>query len=164
MPDYRRLAMTPKDKCVMFLATGAFVGRIPFIPGTIGSLWGLPVCFLLSQVATLDAIIALALLISGATWIAHQAGKLIGKRDPRCIVIDEVAGMAVTLIGLPCNAITVIAGFAIFRALDILKPFPIGNIDRSLSGGIGIVADDVAAGLFGNLAVRAVLAITGVSG
>ncbi len=156
--------MTFREKSVMFFATGAFVGHISRIPGTIGSLWGLPVCFLLSQMALLNAIMVLAALIAGATWIAHQAEKLAGEKDPGCIVIDEIAGMAVTLIGLPYNLLTVITGFAVFRALDILKPFPIGKLDRSLSGGIGIVSDDVVAGLFGNVAVRALLICTGLAG
>jgi len=156
--------MTFKEKSVLFVGTGAFVGRIPHIPGTIGSLWGLPVCFLLSRMALLHAVIVLAALILGATWLAHQAERLIEGKDPGCIVIDEIAGMAVALIGLPYNVFTVVVGFSIFRLFDALKPFPIRNLERSLSGGIGIVSDDVAAGLISNLSLRAIIAITGFSG
>jgi len=72
-------------------------------------------------------------------------------------VIDEIAGMAVTLVGLPFNLTTVLIGFIIFRILDISKPFPIRALDQRLSGGVGIVIDDVVAGIFANLLLRLIL-------
>ena len=138
----------------MFLATGAFVGYIPFAPGTLGSLWGLPICWLLSKTTLTIAIVFILFFIVLAVWLAHVAEKIIRKKDPGCIVIDEVAGQVVALIGLPVNWISLTAGFVVFRGFDILKPFPIRNIERNISGGAGVVLDDVAAGILANLVLR----------
>jgi len=147
-------------KTVIFLATGASIGYIPFIPGTLGSLWGLPICWLLSKTTLPIAIVCTLFLIVLAVWLAHIAEKILKKKDPRCIVIDEVAGQVVTLIGLPVNWISLAAGFVTFRGFDILKPFPIRAVERNISGGAGVVMDDVAAGIIGNLALRLVFHLT----
>jgi len=139
------------------LATGFYVGKIPLAPGTFGSLIGLPFCYLLTGIRLTAAIIAGLLLIGFAIWISDAAERAIKHKDPGCIVVDEIAGMVVTLIGLPFNATTVAAGFVLFRVLDILKPFPIRFLDKRLSGGLGIVADDVAAGIFANIILRLLL-------
>ena len=89
--------------------------------------------------------------------IAHDAEKILKKNDPGRIVIDEIAGLMVALFGLPFNAVYALAGFAIFRFFDILKPFPIRLIERKLSGGTAIVMDDVAAGICTNLVLRVLL-------
>jgi phosphatidylglycerophosphatase A len=99
------------------------------------------------------------LFIVFAIWIAHVAEKGFHNTDPGNIVIDEIAGMAVTFIGVPFNLASVVLGFLCFRVLDIVKPFPIRRLERSLSGGVGIVLDDVMAGIYSNLFVRLVLYI-----
>lgn len=147
------------EKAVMFLATGFYVGNIPLAPGTFGSLIGLPLCFLLAGIQLPPAMITAVLFIGFAVWVSNAAEKILKKKDPGCIVIDEVCGMVVTLIGLPFNLTTAVIGFVIFRILDILKPFPIRTLDKRLSGGIGIVADDVAAGIFANILTRILLVI-----
>jgi phosphatidylglycerophosphatase A len=152
--------MNFREKAVLFLATGFYVGNIPPAPGTLGSLIGLPLCFLLAGIQLPPAIILAVLFIGFAVWIAHAAEKTLKKKDPGCIVIDEVAGMVVTLIGLPFNLTTAVIGFIIFRILDILKPFPIRTLDKRLGGGIGIVADDVVAGIFANIILRVLLYIS----
>ncbi len=152
--------MNFREKAVLFLATGFYVGNIPPAPGTLGSLIGLALCFLLAGIQLPPAIILAVLFIGFAIWIAHAAEKTLKKKDPGCIVIDEVAGMVVTLIGLPFNLTTAVIGFIIFRILDILKPFPIRTLDKRLAGGIGIVADDVVAGIFANIILRVLLYIS----
>jgi phosphatidylglycerophosphatase A len=152
--------MNFREKAVLFLATGFYVGNIPPAPGTLGSLIGLALCFLLAGIQLPPAIILAVLFIGFAVWIAHSAEKTLKKKDPGCIVIDEVAGMVVTLIGLPFNLTTAVIGFIIFRILDILKPFPIRTLDKRLAGGIGIVADDVVAGIFANIILRVLLYIS----
>jgi len=149
-----------REKTAVFLATGFYVGNIPFAPGTFGSLIGLPLCFLLSGIPLSAAIIATVLIIALAVWIAETAERTFARKDPGCIVIDEIAGMVVTLIGLPFNLTTAVVGFILFRILDILKPFPIRVLDRRLSGGLGIVADDVVAGIFANISLRILLNIS----
>ena len=102
---------------------------------------------------------AVLLFIALAIWISGAAAKTLQRRDPGCIVIDEIAGMVVTFIGLPFTLTTAVLGFILFRLLDILKPFPIRTLDQRLSGGLGIVADDVVAGIFANTIVRILLFI-----
>ena len=149
--------MKLRDEAVVFLATGFYIGNIPFAPGTFGSILGLPLCFVLAGLKLPLAIIFTVLFIIVAVWIANGAEKVLKKNDPGCIVIDEIAGMAVTLVGLPFNLTTALIGFIIFRILDILKPFPIRSLDKRVSGGVGIVLDDVVAGIFANLLLRLII-------
>jgi phosphatidylglycerophosphatase A len=151
--------MNFKEKAVIFLATGCFLGNIPFAPGTFGSLLGIPLCFALSKADVFVAALLMLVFIVFAIWIAHIAEKGFNNTDPGNIVIDEIAGMAVTFIGVPFNLASVVLGFLCFRVLDIAKPFPIRRLERSLSGGVGIVLDDVIAGVYSNLFVRLVLYI-----
>jgi phosphatidylglycerophosphatase A len=151
--------MNFSEKAAVFLATGFYVGNIPFAPGTFGSLIGLPLCFLLAGVQLSAAIIAALLIIGLAIWTANVAARTLKRKDPGCIVIDEIAGMVVTLIGLPFNFTTAVTGFILFRILDILKPFPIRILDKQVSGGLGIVADDVVAGIFANILLRILLLV-----
>ena len=146
--------MNFREKSVVFLATGCFIGNIPFAPGTLGTILGLPLCFLLSKTNFSIAVFLTAIFIIFAILIAHDAEKILKKDDPGCIVIDEIAGLMVALFGLPFNVIYASAGFAIFRFFDILKPFPIRLIEKKLSGGTAIVMDDVVAGIFSNLVLR----------
>ena len=145
------------DRAVVFLSTGFYIGNIPFAPGTFGTLLGLPLCYLLTGLNPSYAIVCTLLFIIVAVWISHLAEKILKQSDPGCIVIDEIAGMAVTLVGLPFNLTTALIGFIIFRILDILKPFPIRTLDKRISGGIGIVMDDVVAGVFANILLRLIV-------
>ncbi|CAB1084526.1 Phosphatidylglycerophosphatase A (EC [Olavius algarvensis Delta 1 endosymbiont] len=149
-----------KDAVVVFLATGFYVGKIPFAPGTFGTLWGLPLCFFLAGMKLPLAVVCVVLLIALAIWLAHAAEKVLKQKDPGCIVIDEIAGMVVTMIGLPFNLTTASIGYIIFRILDIAKPFPIKTLDKRVSGGAGIVIDDVVAGMFANLLLRLILTVS----
>lgn len=146
-----------RDTAVIFLATGCYLGRVPVAPGTFGSLLGLLICVVLSDIWLISAVLITIAFIGCSVWIADEAEKRLNQKDPGCIVIDEIAGMMVTLIGLPFNLFTAAAGFILFRLLDILKPFPIRLIERRLSGGVGVVADDVAAGILANIVLRIVL-------
>ena len=148
--------MNLKQKSVMFFATGCFIGNISFAPGTFGSILGLPLCFFLSKINLSIAVFLTVIFIFFSIWIAQRAEKILNTEDPGCIVIDEIAGILVTFTGLPFNIISVVFGFLIFRALDIWKPYPISWMERHLSGGAGIVMDDVAAGIFSNLLLRGI--------
>ena len=143
-----------RERAVLFLATGFFVGTVPFAPGTFGAIIGLPVCFLISKLNFLLAVVYTLVFILFAIWVAAAAGKILKKEDPAEIVIDEIAGLMVALAGIPFTAGTAIAGFVIFRAFDILKPFPIRTLEEKVAGGSGIVLDDVMAGIYGNLILR----------
>jgi phosphatidylglycerophosphatase A len=154
--------MNFKGKMVLFFATGGYVGKIPFAPGSFGSVVGLIICFLLSRVSiSLAALLAITLILL-AVWVSEHAERIIGEKDPGCIVIDEIAGMVVTMIGLPLNALTAITGFALFRLLDVIKPLPVRMFQDNLAGGAGVVMDDVAAGIIGNLLLRYMCLVMGI--
>ena len=150
------------DRAVLFLATGFFVGTVPFAPGTFGSIIGLPVCFLISRLNIYLSVIWTLLFIIFAIWVAAAALKILKKEDPAEIVIDEIAGLIVTFVGLPFTLKTAIAGFIIFRAFDILKPFPIRTLEEKVAGGPGVVLDDVIAGIYGNIVLRLVIYFTDI--
>lgn len=149
--------MKNRKQGILFLATGFYVGYIPFAPGTFGTLVGLPFCLLFVLTGTKVAFWGTLIFIGIAIGIAHQAEKYLQKKDPGLIVIDEVAGILVTFWAIPFNTETAVLGFYIFRILDIAKPGPIRYLEKRLSGGAGIVLDDVAAGIFANLILRCIL-------
>ena len=151
--------MNFKDNAVILLATGFYLGKIPVAPGTAGSLLGVLGCLVLSKIQLSLAVLAAVIFIFLAIQIAAEAVKILKETDPGCIVIDEIAGMMIVLLGLPFNWATVAIGFIFFRILDILKPFPIGHLERRFTGGVGVVIDDVAAGIIANIALRFALVI-----
>ena len=149
--------MRLRDRAILFISSGGFVGKISFAPGTFGSVLGLPVCYCLAFVKVRIAILLTLLFVVFSIWIADRAEKLLRSKDPGYIVIDEIAGLLVTFLGIPFNLLNGAAGFLIFRIMDILKPFPARMIEKQLPGGAGVVMDDVAAGLYSNLLLRALV-------
>ncbi|MEM7589432.1 MAG: phosphatidylglycerophosphatase A [Myxococcota bacterium] len=126
---------------------GAGLSRVA--PGSVGTLasfilWG-PLLFLQASVITQLVIVVLVTIL--AIWASDKAAKQLGGGDPQQIVIDEVAGQGVALIGCPHSLLAVGCCFALFRLFDATKPWPICWLDRNVHGGLGIVLDDVAAGL-----------------
>ena len=149
--------MNYQQKTILLFATGFKLGNIPFAPGTIGTLIGLPLCFLLSMMDFLIAAFCVFIFVLLAIWISHRAEKILKLNDPGCIVIDEISGFMITLLGIPFSLIYSALGFFIFRVIDICKPFPIRFFEKKISGGIGIVIDDVIAGIYSNMLIRIVL-------
>lgn len=139
------------EKTVLFLGTGGYIGYIPIMPGTFGTGLGIIICYLFSFLPIAISAIGTITIILLAVWVGQEAEKLLETKDPGCIVIDEIAGIMVTLLGIPFSLKTVAVGFLVFRLLDVLKPPPIRNIQNVLSGGAGVVMDDVAAGIVGNI-------------
>jgi phosphatidylglycerophosphatase A len=141
----------------LFLATGCKTGYSPIVPGTAGSLVALLPCSVLSLLPLNISVIVLMAFIVLAVWAAEISESMIGQKDPGCIVIDEIAGMMITLIGVHFTWQSVTAGFIIFRILDILKPFPIRYLERTIPGGAGVVMDDVAAGIAAHIVLQILL-------
>jgi len=139
---------------VMLLATGGYVGRIPIASGTFGSLLGIPICFALSKMFWMSAALFVVGFTLVAMWAADEAESALGRKDPGAIVIDEIAGMLVSLLALPFTVSTVVAGFLMFRILDIIKPPPIRQAERYFRGGVGVVMDDIMAGAATNILLR----------
>ncbi|MFA7347929.1 MAG: phosphatidylglycerophosphatase A [Desulfurivibrionaceae bacterium] len=136
------------DRLFMTIATGFGSGYLPKAPGTWGSLLALPLHFFLRRLAPNHYALALAGIFFIAVITAGQAEKILDRKDPGVVVIDEVIGMLITLIGAPNNPLIWLLGFLIFRLFDIFKPYPIRIIDQRINGGMGIVLDDVLAGIY----------------
>ncbi|OQX62661.1 MAG: hypothetical protein B5M56_05855 [Desulfococcus sp. 4484_241] len=154
--------MNLAKKIALFLATGCLVGYFPVAPGTLGSVEGVLLAFFVSGFTPLCALLFLIVFTALSMWISHIAEKAVGRKDPGCIVIDEIAGMMAAMLWLPFTVKYAIACFITFRVLDIIKPFPIRYIESRLPGGIGIVADDLVAGVAANLLVRGLFAVFGL--
>ena len=142
----------------LFVATGGYVGYVPIAPGTFGSALGLGLLWGMHPFGDvrLDIVVIVLVLVFGV-WSGGVAERYAGRVDPGIVVIDEVAGMLITMLLIPVTAISVLAGFLVFRALDILKPWPARRFER-LPGGFGIMADDVMAAVYGNLVMHGAVA------
>jgi phosphatidylglycerophosphatase A len=138
------------------VATGLGSGYSPFAPGTAGSLVGLllwwPITWL--PLAVQAGLVVLVSLVGVAA--AGHVARAVGLEDPGCVVVDEVAGMWLTLLALPLTPWTAAAGFFLFRILDVVKPFPARRLE-GLHGGWGIMADDLMVALYGNVLIRLAL-------
>jgi phosphatidylglycerophosphatase A len=146
------------NRLALFVATGGYVGYVPFAPGTFGSALGLGLLWGLRPFGDvrLEIVMIILVLVLGV-WSGSVAERYAGRVDPGIVVIDEVAGMLITMLLIPVTAISVLAGFLVFRALDILKPWPARRLER-LPGGFGIMADDVMAAAYGNLVMHGAVA------
>jgi phosphatidylglycerophosphatase A len=146
-----------KTRLAILLATVGYVGHFPIAPGTAGSAVALPLFILvrMSGWPALEVVVILVLLAAGC-WAGSVAEAHYARTDPGYVVLDEVVGMLVTLLLVPVSVTGALVGFFLFRLFDIIKPFPARQCER-LHGGIGIMTDDVVAGIYGNLALRAIL-------
>jgi phosphatidylglycerophosphatase A len=146
-------------RLAVFISTVAYTGYFPFAPGTIGSLAGLLVYagVRLSGSAAVEALVIVAVFAAGV-WSGSVAERYFGGIDPGPVVIDEVVGMLVTLAFIPVGWSGALAGFVIFRILDIVKPYPSRRLEN-LHGGWGVVLDDAMAAVYGNLVLRGLMAV-----
>jgi len=144
-----------KIHLAVFVCTFGYIGYAPVAPGTIGSLAGLLVHAGLRW-AGADPL-AEALVIAGlfaiGTWSGTHAERYFGGTDPGPGVIDEVVGMLITLYLVPTSWTLAAIGFIVFRALDVVKPFPAGRFER-LHGGLGMMADDAMSAIYGNAVMQ----------
>ncbi len=141
---------------VLFVATGAYSGYAPVMPGTAGSAVGLVLYFGIARFGPVASGIFIAALFAVGSYVAGQAEQYFGQRDARRIVVDEVLGLLVALYLLPSTFWFVFLGFVLFRALDIWKPF---RRVEEVGGGLGIVADDLIAGVAANVVLQVVRAV-----
>lgn len=146
-----------KNKILLFLATGAYVGLIPVMPGTFGTLWGAGLALLTRFVSMPIQALIIVCLISASVYITNEAAHAIGQKDPNRIVIDETCGYLVAFFLMPFSIFNMTLAFLLFRFFDIVKPWPIRLIEDKLPGGAGIVFDDVLAGVCANLVGQTIL-------
>ncbi len=151
--------MTNKNfnfRLLEILSTWFYSGKAPFAPGTCGSLATLPFVFAISYYFGIVgvAVFALAVSILGV-FVADAFEKKLGIKDPGQIVIDETAGQAITLLAAGTNLYLYVIGFVLFRLFDISKPFPVSWADTKIKGGLGIMLDDILAGVMGGIVLVA---------
>lgn len=142
------------SRVALLISTFGYVGFFPIAPGTAGSLAALALYVPIRWVGepSLEAA-AIAVVFGLGVWAATRAEVLLGASDPGPVVIDEVLGMLITLAWMPLSLGGVIAGFLLFRIFDIIKPFPARRLEDAPQGW-GIMLDDAAAGVYGQLALR----------
>jgi phosphatidylglycerophosphatase A len=152
----------PVDAIAFFIATGFGAGLIPFGPGTFGSLVGLLIAYGLISIFSFDVIllqnsliiVSLILALLGV-WSGTRAEKIFDRKDAGQIVIDEVCGQVISFVFIAPYLVRLgsqwqwwmIAGFVLFRLFDIFKPYPLNNLQQ-LTGGLGVMMDDVIAGIY----------------
>jgi phosphatidylglycerophosphatase A len=137
------------------LATCLGVGYVPFAPGTFGSLVGLLVWSVLPVGPVLQLAVIAVLFLAGS-WSASVSEHHFKSTDPSPVIVDEVMGMLITLWMNPVGWVGASVAFLLFRLFDVLKPYPANRLE-ALHGGVGVMADDGMAGVYANIALRAVL-------
>lgn len=144
MPTPREIWQKPS----YFVAFGFGAGCIPVAPGTFGTLMAIPF-YLMMQSLSLTIYLTLLILITiGSVWLSQKVSEEIQVHDHPGMCLDEIVGFLVTMCGAPFGIGWIILGFILFRFFDILKPWPINYIDQKVSGGFGMILDDIVAGIF----------------
>ena len=159
-PPTSSTTLRPERKGLfVWLAAAGGIGFSPIAPGTLGSLVGIPLAIGLGHLPSVWWQIGILAMIAllGVPICAMAVRQLGGQEDPGCVVIDEVVGMAATLLFFdPTSVVTLVTAFALFRLFDILKPTPAREVEE-LPHGWGIMADDLVAALYANLSLRLLL-------
>jgi phosphatidylglycerophosphatase A len=138
------------EKLITFLASGFYSGLSPIAPGTAGTLVGVLICLLCLPMPWILRLFFVLALLALSIYIADKAEKIYQTKDDQRIVIDEIIGLQITMLPAAINALNLCVAFVLFRIFDIWKPFPVNHL-QGLPGGWGIVADDVAAGLYAGM-------------
>ena len=146
---------------VHFLALGFGSGLIPFMPGTFGSLAALPLLIPFLYLPPITLLLAAVLASAIGIYLCGKTADDMQVHDHGSIVWDEVAGILLTFLWVPLSLWTVVAGFLLFRFFDIVKPWPIGPVDKYVSGGLGIMLDDIIAGLMACASLHAIMLMVG---
>ena len=155
-PTFKQLLRSP----TLLLAFGFGSGLSPKAPGTVGTLAAIPLWWLLAQLPLAGYLSVVLISAIVGIYVCDQAAKTMGVHDHGGIVWDEFVGFWIAMAALPVTWSSLLLGFVLFRLFDILKPWPISWLDKKVSGGFGIMVDDVIAGL----AAAAVIALLGAAG
>lgn len=147
-------AKTVFSSPVHFLAFGFGSGLSPFAPGTAGTLAAIPLYLLLAPLPLWAYLLAVLVVSAVGVWICGESSRRLGVHDYGEIVWDEFAGFLLTMTAAPAGWVWVVAGFFLFRLFDVWKPWPIRVIDRDLQGGLGIMLDDILAGIYAFLVLQ----------
>jgi phosphatidylglycerophosphatase A len=142
---------------IIAIASGGYVGFIPFASGTFGSLVAIPLFFWFDHLRPLSLaayVSTYALSVALACWVAGKADAYLGEHDSHTIVIDEIVGYLAATMWLAPTWGNALGAFVVFRVFDVLKPFPAGYVDAHVPGGYGVVLDDVVSGIYTNLVMQ----------
>lgn len=147
-------------RLAVFLATAGGVGYTPVAPGTAGSAAGVLLYLVVRDSPFWAQGILVGAIVAGGIWAGGRAAAHFGREDPGPVVIDEVAGQLVTCAaaGASGGAGALVTGFLLFRAFDIFKPWPVRQLE-GLPGGLGIMADDLMAGVYGYVVLLAIVSV-----
>ena len=148
MTDVRPMKQLLKHPIHLF-SIGFGAGLIPIAPGTAGTLVGVVFYICLQSLSLSWYLPVVAILFTLGIWFCGVTARTLAVHDHPAIVWDEIVGFLITMIAVPTGWGWVLAGFILFRLFDITKPWPIGMIDRRVRGGIGIMLDDLLAGIYG---------------
>jgi phosphatidylglycerophosphatase A len=147
-------------KIALGLSAWFGTGLLPIAPGTFGTVAAVPIVFGLACLGIGYSAFIIAIVIAVAIWTSGRCQKILGSDDPSVVVIDEVAGFLLTMFLLPPSWLTFGLGFALFRFFDILKPYPIRKVEK-LRGGLGLLMDDLVAGISAHIGIRVILFFLG---
>ena len=139
-----------------WIAFGAGAGLVPRAPGTAGTAVAIPIYLAIGTAPPVVYAFVVAVAVVAGVWVCGRTARELGVHDHPGIVLDEIGGFLVTMTALPFEWPWVIAGFVVFRFFDIAKPWPISLADRRVPGGLGIMLDDVLAGVFACIALHSV--------
>lgn len=142
---------------IHFVSFGFGTGLSPIAPGTMGTIIAIPIFLLLSTQPTLFYLIFVTIAFLIGCWTSAYTATALKVHDHPGIVIDEIIGYLITMVFVPVTWYWVILGFVFFRIFDIWKPWPISLIDQHVEGGLGIMLDDVFAGILGLLSLHIVI-------
>jgi phosphatidylglycerophosphatase A len=147
------------QRIISFLVTGAGAGYFPRAPGTAGTVAAIPLSLALNRIA--DSSLPLALLtfaafVITAAWLCQRGEEIFRQKDSSKIVVDEIAGFLLANFAAPARLWPIIFAFLLFRFFDIIKPFPAARAEK-ISGGLGVIADDLIAGLYTFVILRLLL-------
>lgn len=142
---------------VVLIATGLGLGKSRILPGTLGTLLGLPLAWAMGQLPTAAFVAVELVLIAVGVPLCHAAARVLGKKDPSEVVYDEYVALPVALFLIPVTWTTLLIAFVLHRVFDITKLWPISAAER-LPGGWGIMADDLVAAVFANVVIHALAA------
>jgi len=137
----------------LLVATGFNLGRIPYAPGTTGSLAALLIFLPIRHLPWTIHFTMVVVVLAAGTYAADRARAHLGAKDPSMVIIDEMVGCWVAVLAIPPRGVPLVCAFALFRLFDIWKPFPADRAEM-LPGGWGIMLDDLVAGIYANLSVR----------
>lgn len=140
-----------------FLGFGFGSGLIPLMPGTMGSLAAIPLILFMSYFGLVAYLSITFISVLIGIVICNEVSSDLGVHDHGSIVWDEIAGMMIVFIAIPITWYNVVLGFLLFRVFDILKPWPISFLDKHVHGGLGIMLDDILAGVFALFALHVII-------